>query len=58
MKELEEMFVEKNINKSLIRFSGLDGKNAMSGEKKGLQRRIRHVSPYALYLNCRNHRLA
>ena len=58
MKELEEMFVEKNINKSLIRFSGLDGTNAMSGEKKGLQRRIRHVSPYALYLNCRNHRLA
>lgn len=24
----------------------------------GLQRRIRHESPFALYVNCRNHRLA
>ena len=30
----------------------------MSGERKGLQRRTRQVSPFALYLSCRNHRLA
>ena len=30
----------------------------MSGERKGLQRRIRHVSPFAVYMNCCNHRLA
>ena len=30
----------------------------MSGEKKGLQQRICHVSPYALYMNCWNHHLA
>ena len=58
MNELESMFVEKKIDKTKIRFSGLDGTNAMSGERKGLQRRIRHVSPFAVYMNCRNHRLA
>ena len=35
MNELEQMFIDKNIVKTLIRFSGLDGTNAMSGEKKG-----------------------
>lgn len=34
----EEMFAE-NINKSLIRFSVLDGTNVMSGKKNGLQRK-------------------
>ena len=48
----------KGIDCSFIRFSGLDGTNAMSGERKGLQRLIRHSSPHSLYLNCRNHRLA
>ena len=58
MGELEQIFIDKKIDKTLIRFSGLDGTNAMSGEQKGLQRRIRHVSPFAIYMNCRNHRLA
>ena len=58
MEELEQIFTDKNIDKIRFRFSGLDGTNAMSGEQKGLQRRICHVSSYALYLNCRNHRLA
>ena len=49
---------EKGINPSFIRFSGLDGTNAMSGERKGLQRLLRHTAPHAQYLNCRNHRLA
>ncbi|WAR12553.1 hypothetical protein MAR_026733 [Mya arenaria] len=30
----------------------------MSGENKGLQRRIRHHMSYQLYINCRNHKLA
>ena len=30
----------------------------MSGERKGLQRRIRHLAPYIIYLNCSNHCLA
>ena len=48
----------KKADSSLIRFSGLDGTNAMSGERKGLQWLIRHTSPYAQYLNYKNHRLA
>ena len=58
MTELEEMFAEKHINKSLIRSSGLDGTNTMSGKEIGMQRKIQHVSPYALYINYRNHILA
>ena len=30
----------------------------MSSKRKGLQRRIRYVLPFAVYMNCRNHRLA
>ncbi|XP_061193667.1 uncharacterized protein LOC133201890 [Saccostrea echinata] len=30
----------------------------MSGEISGLQRRVRHISPHCLYINCRNHLLA
>ena len=30
----------------------------MSGKRKGLQRRIPHLAPYSIYLNCSNHRLA
>ena len=48
----------KGLDSSLIPFSGLDGINAMSGECKGLQQLIWHTSPYAQYLNCKNHRLA
>ena len=58
MVELEQMFIDKNVDKLCIRFSGLDGTNAMSGEQKDLQRCICHVSPFAIYMNCRNNRLA
>ena len=30
----------------------------MSGEISGLQRRICHISPHSMYVNCRYHRLA
>ena len=34
------MFSEKKIDQTRIHFSGLDGTNAMSGEKKGCRTRI------------------
>ena len=58
MNELKSMFVEKKMDKTKICFSSLDGINAMSGKRKGLQRRKRHVSPFAVYMNCCNHCLA
>ena len=58
MNKLEQMFINKNINKTLIQFSSLDSMNAMSGEKKDLQRCIRQISLYVLYINCQNHCLA
>ena len=39
--------VSKNLDSSCIRFSGLDGTSAMSGEQKGLQRLIRHAAPHS-----------
>ena len=53
-----ELIKSKGLDPSKIRFSGLDGTNAMSGERKGLQRLIRHTAPHSQYLNCKNHRLA
>ena len=43
--------------KQLI-FHELDGTNAISGERSGLQRRLRHEASHSKYVNCRNHRLA
>ena len=52
-------FSAKGIEPSkVIRSYGLDGTNAMRGERKELQRLTRHTSPLSLYINCRNHRLA
>ena len=52
-------FSAKGIEPSkVIRFSGLDDKNAMNEERKELQRLVRHTSPHSLHINCRNHRLA
>ena len=59
LQEIIQKFLEKKkLDISNIKFTGLDGTNAMSGERKGLQRRIRHLAPYSIYLNCSNHRLA
>ena len=43
---------------TLICICGMDGKNAISREGKGLERRIRHTAPHSIYINCNNHRLA
>ena len=56
--DIMKLLEAKGLDSPLIRFSGLDGTNAMSGECKGLQWLIRHASPYAQYLNCKNYRLA
>lgn len=54
--KIKDVFVEKGIDLSNLRFSGLDGTNSMSGEISGLQRRLRHLAPHAKYINSRNHR--
>jgi len=55
---ISEVLLEKEIDIKELRFHGLDGTNAMSGEITGLQRRLRHKAPHSKYINCRNHRLA
>ena len=56
--KVSELFRDKEIELSNMRFSGLDGTNSMSGEIIGLQRGLRHLSPHMKFINCRNHRLA
>ena len=58
MREIETFLVAKGIDIKNIRFMGFDGCATMSGTHKGLQRRMTNASPYAVYINCRNHRLA
>lgn len=58
MDVLMKFLSAKNIDVKKILFSVLDGTNTMSGKKSGLQRRIRHESPFNIYINCRCHRLA
>lgn len=58
MRAIETFFIAKGIDITNLRFMGFDGCNTMSGEHKGLQRRMRNASPLAIYINCRNHRLA
>ena len=48
----------KGIDISRTRFVCFDGTNAMSGEKKGVQRRYWCEAPFSIYVNCRCHRLA
>lgn len=52
----------KDIQVKRMRFMVFDGANVMSGERTvtivGVQRRLRHESPHALYMNCRCHKLA
>ena len=57
LQEIIQFLEKKKLDISNIKFTRLDGTNAMSGEHKGSQRRIRHLVPYSIYLNCSNHRL-
>ena len=58
MREIETFLVAKGVDIKNVRFMGFDGCATMSGTHKGLQRRMTNASPYAVYINCRNHRLA
>ena len=58
MDKVQEVLLNNNIDISNTRFSCLDGTNTMSGEHTGLQKRIRNVAPFSIYINCRCDRLA
>ena len=58
MRAIETFFIAKGIDIKNVRFMGFDGCATMSGTHKGLQRRMTNASPFAVYINCRNHRLA
>ena len=48
---------DKCIDIKKVRGLGFDGTNTMSGEKSGVQIRMRRHSPSALYVHCRCHQL-
>ena len=51
-------FSAKSLKINTVLFSVLDGTNSISGKKNELQKRIRYYSPFSIYINCKNHRLA
>ena len=53
-----EVLCAKGLDIKQLIFHGLDGTNAMSGERSDLQRRLLHEAPRSKYVNCHNHRLA
>ena len=53
-----EVLCAKGLDIKQLIFYGLDGTNAMSGERSGLQRRLRHEAPHSKYVNSLSHRLA
>ena len=58
MDVVQKFFTAKSLRIDTTLFSVLDGTNSMSGEKNGLQVRIRYYSPFNIYINCRNYCLA
>lgn len=58
MEALSSFLLAKGIDIKKVVFIAFDGCNTMSGVNKGVQRLFRHRSVYALYINCRNHKLA
>ena len=55
---IKDMFLEKRLDITKIKFSVLDDTNAMSGEVTDLQTLIRNATAFSIYVNCRCHRLA
>jgi len=55
---IQQFFTAKGISLEHVRFLAFDGTNSMSGERTGVQRRVRNIAPHALYMNCRCHKLA
>ena len=54
---ISNSLISKAIQPSYIRFCGLDRTNSMSSECCGLEHLIKHSSPHAEYINCRNRQL-
>ncbi len=48
---------DKGISLQKIRGLGFDGTNTMSGERSGVQKRMRSLVPSALYIHCHCHKL-
>ena len=48
----------KDIIIKQLRFHGLDGTNAISGQHTGLQHGLKHEAPYSKYVNCQSQCLA
>ena len=55
MDNIRNFLISKEIQPSYIRFCGLDGTNSMSSEHCDQQCLIKHSSPHAEYISCRNH---
>ena len=55
---VNQFFPAKSIKLDKILSSVLDGSNAMSGEKNGLQRRVSNFSSFNIYISYCNHRPA
>ena len=58
MDKVQERLLHNNIDISNTRYSCFYGTNTMSRERTGLQRRIRNVAPFPIYVNYRCHCLA
>ena len=54
---ISNSLISKEIQPSYTRFCGLDRTNYMSSECCGLEHLIKHSSPHAEYINCRNRQL-
>ena len=52
---LVEYYREKNIQLGRLIGMGFDGAATFSGDKKGVQRRLKELSPHALFVHCRCH---
>ena len=46
---------EKQIDIGLMRGMGFDGAATFSGRRTGVQARLRTLSPFAIFIHCRNH---
>ena len=49
---LVEYFREKNIQLGRLKGIGFDGVATFSGDKTGVQRRLKELSPHALFVHC------
>ena len=58
IEKMKSILKEREIDIIKTRFICFDGTNSMSGVHHGVQRRYKNDAPFAIYVNCRCHRLA